>query len=149
VNLQARARRQISLAYLFRSAQRFFIANDILLLPSGVRALPCFPFGLVSRSDATFVFFTVPDEFSLSSAAIARPSLSLSCLSSVTISFVSTFDPSYRQVISLFIHAASLRIQSSTMYRISGLNNCQPRKANHSDFAWLHKPNLSTIFCFS
>jgi hypothetical protein len=83
----------------FRSAQRFFIANDILLLPSRVRALPCFPFTCITRGIATFVFLAAPDEFAPSSAAMARPSLSLSCLSSVTISSVFTFVPSYRQVI--------------------------------------------------
>jgi hypothetical protein len=78
----------------FRSAQRFFIANDILLLPSGVRALPCFPFTFIGRIEATVAFFTVPDEFAPSSAAIARASLSFSCLSSATIFSVSKLYPS-------------------------------------------------------
>jgi hypothetical protein len=82
----------------FRSVQRFSIANDILLLPSGVRALPCFPFTFIGRIEATGAFFTVLDEFAPSSASIARASLSLSCLSSATIFSVSKLYPSFRLV---------------------------------------------------
>jgi hypothetical protein len=95
---QSRRKIEIHEPIFFRSAQRFFKANDILLLPSGVRPLPCFPFTFIGRIDATVAFFTVPDEFAPSKAAIARASLSLSCLSSATIFSVSKFYLSFSLV---------------------------------------------------
>jgi hypothetical protein len=68
--------------FFFRSAHRFFIANDSRLLPSGVIPPRLFPFDAVT---ATAIFLAVRGEFDASSAAIARLSLSLSCFSSPTI----------------------------------------------------------------
>ena len=67
-----------------RSAQRFFIAIDNRFLPSGVRPprlrfFDVVPFGLPTR-----VFLPPPDKADPTSAAIARPSLSLSSFNSAT-----------------------------------------------------------------
>ena len=73
-------------AFFLRSAQRFFIANDNRLRPSGVRPLPRpSPVGADGRGAATLVFFTIRCEVVPSSSAMARPSRSLSCFKSATI----------------------------------------------------------------
>jgi hypothetical protein len=71
--------------FFLRSAQRFFIANDNRLLPSGVRPPPSFPFNAAERGVAIFIFLATGVEFAPSSAAMARLSLSLSCFKSASI----------------------------------------------------------------
>jgi hypothetical protein len=71
--------------FFLRSAQRFFIANDNRLLPSGVRPPRSFPFNAAERGVAIFVFLATGVEFAPSSAAMARLSLSLSCFKSASI----------------------------------------------------------------
>ena len=68
-----------------RSAQRFFIANDNRLLPSGVSPPRFLAFNADGRDVAMLVFLAVRGEFAPSNAAMARLSLSLSCFKSATI----------------------------------------------------------------
>jgi hypothetical protein len=68
-----------------RSAQRFFIANDNRLLPSGVSPPRLLAFNADGRGVATLVFLAARGEFAPSNAAMARLSLSLSCFKSATI----------------------------------------------------------------
>jgi hypothetical protein len=68
-----------------RSAQRFFIANDNRLLPSGVSPPRFLAFNVDGRDVAMLVFLAVRGEFAPSNAAMARLSLSLSCFKSATI----------------------------------------------------------------
>jgi hypothetical protein len=120
----------------FRSAQRFFIANDILLLPSGVRALPCFPFTFIGRIEATVAFFTVPNDFAPSSAAIARVSLSLSCLSSTSIFSLSKLYPSFGLVdLARSFPPSPSELSFLLCSRPRALTIATPREAAHSDFA--------------
>src|SRR5882762_6665008 len=61
-------------AFFLRSAQRFFIANDKRLRPSGVRPLPRLSpvaAGVSGRGVAATVFLTICDGFLPSSSAIA------------------------------------------------------------------------------
>ena len=71
--------------FFLRSAQRFFIANDNRLLPSGVSPPRFLAFNAGERGVTTLVFFAARGEFAPSSAAMARLSLSLSCFKSATI----------------------------------------------------------------
>jgi hypothetical protein len=68
-----------------RSAQRFFIASDNRLLPSGVSPPRFLAFNVDGRDVAMLVFLAVRGEFAPSNAAMARLSLSLSCFKSATI----------------------------------------------------------------
>jgi hypothetical protein len=68
-----------------RSAQRFFIANDSRLLPSGVRPPRFFAFNTGWRKLTTFALLAIRAEFLPSSSPMARLSRSLSCLRSATI----------------------------------------------------------------
>jgi hypothetical protein len=68
-----------------RSAQRFFIANDNRLLPSGVSPPRFLAFNADGRDVAMLVFLAVRGEFAPSNAAMARLSLSLSRFKSATI----------------------------------------------------------------
>jgi hypothetical protein len=71
--------------YFLRSAQRFFMANESRLLPSGVRPPPFFAFNVGGRGVGTLVFLAVRCKFALSTTAMARLILSLSCFKSATI----------------------------------------------------------------
>ena len=71
--------------FFLRSAQRFFIANDNRLLPSGVSPPRFLAFNVDGRDVAMLVFLAVRGEFAPSNAAMARLSLSLSCFKSATI----------------------------------------------------------------
>ena len=71
--------------FFLRSAQRFFIANDNRLLPSGVSPPRFLAFNADGRDVAMLVFLAVRGEFAPSNAAMARLSLSLSCFKSATI----------------------------------------------------------------
>jgi hypothetical protein len=71
--------------FFLRSAQRFFMANDNRLLPSGVMPPRSFPFNAAERGVAMFVFLATGVEFAPSSSAMARLSLSLSCFRSASI----------------------------------------------------------------
>ena len=75
--------------FFLRSAQRFFIASDSRLLPSGVTPPRFFPFNAGGGGVATPVL-TARGEFDPSSTAMARLSLSLSCFKSATILCTST-----------------------------------------------------------
>jgi hypothetical protein len=55
-----------------RSAQRFFIANDNRLLPSGVSPSRFLAFNADGRGVATLVFLAARSEFAPSNAAMAR-----------------------------------------------------------------------------
>jgi hypothetical protein len=70
-----------------RSAQRFFIASESRLLPSGVSVPRFFAFIAVARGMPTFFSFGVRVGFVPSNAAMARPILSLSCIKSAIILF--------------------------------------------------------------
>jgi hypothetical protein len=71
--------------FFLRSAQRFFIANDNRLLPSGVSPPRFLAFNADGRDVVMLVFLAVRGEFAPSNAAMARLSLSLSCFKSATI----------------------------------------------------------------
>src|SRR6267378_480230 len=71
--------------FFLRSAQRFFIANDSRLLPSGVRAPRLFAFNTGERGMAMLVVLAVRGEFVPSSSTMARLRRSLSCFRSATI----------------------------------------------------------------
>jgi hypothetical protein len=68
--------------FFLRSAQRFFIARESRLLPSGVRPPRFFRF---DATVATPIFLAVRIEFDYSNATMARLILSLSCFKSLTI----------------------------------------------------------------
>ncbi|MGA8792500.1 MAG: hypothetical protein WB498_06210 [Candidatus Binatus sp.] len=70
--------------FFLRSAQRFFIAIDNRLLPSGVRPPRLFLFNLVPLGLPALVFLPPRAKADPRSAAIARPSLSLSSFKSAT-----------------------------------------------------------------
>src|SRR6202158_2470473 len=82
--MAASGRDRIYEPFFLRSAQRFFIASDSRLLPSGVSPPRFFPFNAGGGGVATPVL-TARGEFDLSSTAMARLSLSLSCFKSATI----------------------------------------------------------------
>jgi hypothetical protein len=85
--------------FSLRSAQRFFIANDKRLRPSGVRPLPRLsPVTAGGRGAAALIFLTIRDEFEPSSSAIARLSRSLSCFKSMTIPRIRVLRTNRRRV---------------------------------------------------
>src|SRR5208337_1672718 len=70
--------------FFLRAAQRFFIAIDNRFLPSGVRPPRLRFFDVLPLGLPTPIFLPACDKADPNSAAIARPSLSLSSLNSST-----------------------------------------------------------------
>ena len=71
--------------FFLRSAQRFFIASDKRLLPSGVIPPPSRAFNTGGRGTETLVFLAIRGEVVPSKSAMARLSRSLSFFKSATI----------------------------------------------------------------